>query len=136
MCGILFKAPDGEAIVYRNETYVAAMDRYPITSGHVIIFPAVHEENWLTISQEVYSEIMAFSRRLMAAIELYTGQRTGMFFAGKAHPEHIHMHVLPIGEGLKRTFANLSVSRRIEVGINARRSSCIGIRKFLGGIPQ
>jgi diadenosine tetraphosphate (Ap4A) HIT family hydrolase len=133
MCDIILRVPEGEAIVYRNEIYVAAMDRYPIRPGHAIIFPTTHEENWLAISQEVYSEIMSFSLQLMAAIESYTGQRAGMFFAGKAYPEHAHMHVLPIGEGLKRTFANLGTAERIEADINARRSICIGIRGFLEG---
>ena len=88
-------------IVLRARKSFVILNRYPYTSGHVMIVPYAHEAKLAAIDQETLSELMALAQRLERVLEsLYhpEGFNVGINIgraAGAGIAGHLHMHVLP-----------------------------------------
>jgi diadenosine tetraphosphate (Ap4A) HIT family hydrolase len=89
------------------------MDEYPIRPGHLLVFPIEHIPDVLELAPERLTALMVLARRLSAALKCtYQVERIALFTAGKAIGEHGHLHLLPLADGLKKTFAGLSERER------------------------
>ena len=94
--------PDSEThVVWRGETTFAILNRYPYTSGHVLLMPyrEVGELEELTPDErtELFSAMVDCVAALKAA---YSPQGVNIGFnlgeaAGAGMPGHVHCHVLP-----------------------------------------
>lgn len=88
-------------IVLRARKCFVILNRYPYTSGHVMIVPYAHEPKLASIGQETLSELMALAQRLEGVLEnLYhpEGFNVGVNIgraAGAGIAGHLHLHVLP-----------------------------------------
>ncbi len=92
-------------VVHRGELSFIILNRYPYTSGHLMIAPYVHVARLGETSTATTAEIMDLTRHAEAVIEnayrpdgLNVGMNLGSA-AGAGIEQHIHMHVLPRWSG-------------------------------------
>ena len=88
-------------IVQRAVKNFVILNRYPYTSGHVMIVPYAHTADFSGLERDTAAEMMLLSQRVQAAIEdVYhpDGFNLGMNLgrsAGAGIADHLHMHLLP-----------------------------------------
>jgi ATP adenylyltransferase len=88
-------------IVLRAPKNFVILNRYPYTSGHVMVVPYAHRATLAESEPEALAEMMALAQRIEQALEsLYhpNGYNVGMNIgraAGAGIPGHLHLHVLP-----------------------------------------
>ena len=88
-------------VVFRAEHAFVLLNRYPYTSGHVMVAPYQHVSRLGQTSEVVTDEMMRLARRIEALLEsIYrpSGMNLGMNLgeaAGAGIEQHIHLHVLP-----------------------------------------
>jgi ATP adenylyltransferase len=88
-------------VVRRGRHSFVILNRYPYTSGHVMIAPYAHVSRLNDAPPEAIDEIAAFACQSEAALEeayrpdgINLGMNLGRA-GGAGIAEHIHMHVLP-----------------------------------------
>jgi ATP adenylyltransferase len=87
-------------VVHRGQFNFVILNRYPYTSGHVMVVPYVHAASLLEIPEETATELMALTRAAEACLRTVyrpDGINLGMNMgesAGAGIAGHIHMHVL------------------------------------------
>jgi ATP adenylyltransferase len=88
-------------IVLRAPRTYVILNRYPYTTGHVMLVPLEHTADFAKLDRKTAAEIMELSQRVQAALEqIYhpDGYNLGMNLgrlAGAGIAEHLHMHLLP-----------------------------------------
>ena len=88
-------------IVLRAKKNFVILNRYPYTSGHVMVVPYAHQATLTACEPETLSEMMVLAQRIEHALQdLYhpDGCNLGMNIgraAGAGVTGHIHLHVLP-----------------------------------------
>ena len=101
-CQIVNSTEDEEnLVVHRGESNFIILNRYPYTSGHVMVVPFRHMATLEETPSEAAREMMQLTQRVEKALrKLYRpeGINIGMNIgkaAGAGVAGHIHMHVLP-----------------------------------------
>ena len=98
------KSPDQDRenlVVYRGALNLIVLNRFPYSSGHVMIAPYEHVDTLEAASPETVQEMMLLTRKGQSRLgEIYrpSGYNIGMNLgesAGAGIAEHIHMHLLP-----------------------------------------
>jgi ATP adenylyltransferase len=96
------EADDREAlIVHRAKHNFIVLNKFPYTSGHVMIVPYAHLDELQKLPPEAAQEMMALSQKMEQVLrQVYhpDGINLGMNIgkaAGAGVAGHIHMHVLP-----------------------------------------
>lgn len=129
-CPLCQALADDRLIVHRGDHAFVIMNLFPYSNGHVMVAPVQHVSQLDDISDETAAEIMALTRRSIAALR-QTDHPEGFnvgFNLGKAAgagiDDHIHQHVVPrwlgdtnfmpvlggtkvIGEAMETTLAKL-----------------------------
>jgi ATP adenylyltransferase len=88
-------------VVYRAEHNFVVLNRFPYTSGHLMVVPYRHVPDLAGLDDAAASELMALTRaseRHLRGIYSPDGLNLGMNIgesAGAGIAGHIHMHVLP-----------------------------------------
>jgi ATP adenylyltransferase len=88
-------------IVQRGAKNFIILNRYPYTTGHVMIVPYAHTAEFSTLEKDTAGEMMLLSQRIQAALEdVYhpDGFNLGMNLgrsAGAGIENHLHLHLLP-----------------------------------------
>jgi ATP adenylyltransferase len=88
-------------IVFRGEKNFIILNRYPYTSGHVMVVPYVHTGDIAEVPPDTVAEMMLLTQKAKRALEsLYhpDGYNLGMNLghaAGAGVTGHLHLHVLP-----------------------------------------
>jgi ATP adenylyltransferase len=106
LCDAVASTSDKEnLVVYRGALSFVILNRYPYTSGHLMIAPYDHVARLHEASEAASREMMQLMRRAERILEeLYRpdGLNLGMNLgeaAGAGVDQHIHMHVLPRWNG-------------------------------------
>lgn len=92
-------------IVCRARFNFVVLNRFPYTSGHLMVVPFVHEASLAQVAEETAAEMMRLTRAAeihLRAIYRPEGLNIGMNIgesAGAGIAGHIHMHVLPRWHG-------------------------------------
>jgi ATP adenylyltransferase len=101
-CSALEKKDDAETlIVFRGKKNFILLNRYPYTSGHVMIVPYAHIPDLKDCDAETLTEMMLLAQRAegaLAAAYKPDGFNLGMNLgraAGAGVTGHVHLHVLP-----------------------------------------
>jgi ATP adenylyltransferase len=95
------QAEKAALIVYRGENTFVCLNRYPYTSGHVMVLPYAHEASLAALPIAVTHEIMDTAQRLEGVFgQIYhpDGINMGLNLgkaAGAGVAGHLHLHVLP-----------------------------------------
>lgn len=88
-------------IVHRARHNFVVLNRFPYTSGHLMVVPYVHVSDLGSLDDKTAAEMMMLTRaseRHIRAIYRPDGLNLGMNIgesAGAGIAAHIHMHVLP-----------------------------------------
>ena len=88
-------------IVFRGEHNFVVLNRFPYTSGHLMVVPYRHTADLSGITDETAAELMELTRaseRHIRWVYHPDGMNIGMNIgesAGAGIAGHIHMHVLP-----------------------------------------
>lgn len=101
-CEVLKLQDDGQAlIVHRSQHCFVMLNRFPYTSGHVMIVPFLHVDRLQNLPTDAAHQMMELSQKMEAVLRgLYSpnGINLGMNIgkaAGAGVAGHIHMHILP-----------------------------------------
>jgi ATP adenylyltransferase len=92
-------------IVFRGLHNFVVLNRFPYTSGHLMVVPYIHAAELGSIDESAAAELMTLTRlaeRHLRAIYRPEGLNLGMNIgesAGAGIAGHIHMHVLPRWHG-------------------------------------
>jgi ATP adenylyltransferase len=92
-------------IVFRGATCFVILNRYPYTSGHVMVVPYAHVADLAAADPETLAEMMRIAQRVQVALkQTYhpDGFNLGMNLgraAGAGVTGHLHLHVLPRWSG-------------------------------------
>ena len=101
LCSAATGADDAQSlVVLRAGKNFIILNRYPYTSGHVMIVPYVHEGSLSALDQATIAEMMVLAQRVQSALERTyhpDGYNLGMNLGragGAGVADHIHLHVL------------------------------------------
>jgi len=105
-CRISESVEDAEnLVVHRAEHNLVVLNRFPYTSGHVMIAPYAHVASLTECDPPGLEEMIALARRAEGALRMAyqpDGFNVGINIgrsAGAGVAGHIHMHVLPRWHG-------------------------------------
>jgi ATP adenylyltransferase len=115
------KGEDGpdNLIVYRGKTCFVTLNRYPYTSGHIMVLPFVHVRNLTDLDPGTRSEIMELATKGIQVLEkVYNppGFNVGINLgeaAGAGIVDHIHLHVVPRWVGDSNFMAAVGETRML-----------------------
>jgi ATP adenylyltransferase len=88
-------------IVLRGVKNYVILNRFPYTSGHVMIVPYTHTADFSGLEKDTAAEMIVLAQRVQAALEsVYhpDGFNLGMNLghsAGAGIADHLHLHLLP-----------------------------------------
>jgi ATP adenylyltransferase len=88
-------------VVHRGEHNLVILNRYPYTSGHVMVVPYQHLASLADLPDGTAVELMRLARRCQEVLEAVyhpEGLNLGMNLgkcAGAGIAGHVHMHILP-----------------------------------------
>lgn len=95
--------PDGveNLILQRDQRSFVILNRYPYTSGHLMVVPFVHVSNMTDLDAATRAEMMELASRMMLLlVQEYgaEGFNIGINIgeaAGAGIIEHVHLHIVP-----------------------------------------
>ena len=101
------KQPDNpeNLIIFRGKLAFVILNRYPYTSGHLMVVPYVHCKDLAELPDGTLLEIMQLTQKALSVLgQEYQPQgfNIGMNLgavAGAGITEHLHMHVVPRWQG-------------------------------------
>jgi len=116
-------------IVFRSEHNFVVLNRFPYTSGHLMIVPYVHTADLAGLSEPAAAEMMALTRtasRHLKTLYRPEGLNLGMNIgesAGAGIAGHIHMHLLPRWTGDANFLSTIAETRVLpeELSVTWRR---------------
>ena len=88
-------------IVFRGTYTFVILNRYPYTSGHLMVIPYVHKPNLEELDVESRTEMMELTSRCTTVLRTVykpQGFNIGMNIgeaAGAGVKEHVHIHIVP-----------------------------------------
>lgn len=108
MAGIFSKIVAGELPSYKvaeTENYLAFLDVFPLTEGHVLVIPKKETDNIFDIEEEEFAGLHLFSKIVAAAVkQAVPCRKVGVAVIGLEVP-HAHIHLVPINEVSDINFA-------------------------------
>jgi len=105
-CNALGKTDnDQNLIVVRGEHAFVILNKFPYTSGHLMVAPLTHKATLEDLDPPTRAEMMELSARAMTSLRLVynphafnMGANIGEA-AGAGVPGHVHLHVVPRWSG-------------------------------------
>lgn len=105
-CLALEKEDSAENLIaFRAERAFVILNRYPYTSGHLMVVPSLHKPNLEELDAETRAEMMELTSRCMTVLRrIYhpeafnLGANIGES-AGAGIKSHVHIHIVPRWQG-------------------------------------
>ncbi len=99
MASLFTKIVKGEVPAYKiaeDSQFLAFLDINPNSKGHTLCIPKKEVNKIFDLEEEVYQELMRFSRKVAIALEKTVEcKRVGMAVVGLEVP-HVHVHLIPL----------------------------------------
>ena len=99
MASVFTKIINGEIPSFKiaeDDKFLAFLDVNPNAKGHTLCIPKQEINKIFEMEEDLYSELMAFSRKVAIAIEKTIDcKRVGMAVVGLEVP-HVHVHLIPL----------------------------------------
>lgn len=92
-------------VLHRGKTCLVIMNRFPYTSGHLLVAPYKHEGDINGLDDETLLEMMQLTKRfknVLASVFRPDGYNIGINLdrcAGAGLPDHLHLHIVPRWRG-------------------------------------
>lgn len=106
---VFTKIVNGDIPAYKiaeDDRYLAFLDVFPTTEGHTLVIPKQQIDYIFDMDDELYLGLMAFAKRVAAAIERAVPcKRVGIAVVGLEVP-HAHVHLIPLNSMQDMNFAN------------------------------
>jgi ATP adenylyltransferase len=125
-------------VVYRGQLSFVLLNRYPYTSGHLMIAPYAHVSRLSQVSEATTDEMMRLARYGEGVLEAAykpEGLNLGMNLgeaAGAGIEQHIHMHVLPRWRGDANFMTSVANTRIIPEALG---DTYVKIKRGFAGLP-
>ena len=97
----IFCNPDEQLLVHRGERALVLLNKFPYASGHLLIAPARHTGDFVSLSGDEAAEIHSLASQAIGALaEIYSPQGFNLgwnlgLIAGAGILDHVHQHVVP-----------------------------------------
>jgi len=104
-------------LIHRGQTAFVILNRFPYTSGHLMIVPVVHLATLEAVPLPTLTEMMALTQATLAALrEVYQPQAFNIGanigeVAGAGIADHVHLHVVPRWAGDTNFMSTLAETR-------------------------
>ncbi len=104
-------------IVYRGALAFVILNRYPYTSGHVMVVPFEHKPNLEQLDTATRGEMIELTSRATSVLRtVYNTQAFNVGLnigeaAGAGVKEHVHIHVVPRWSGDTNFMSSLAETR-------------------------
>jgi ATP adenylyltransferase len=113
------EAPDGpeNLIVARGERAYLILNRYPYTSGHLMVVPFEHQPDLEVLPAATRAEMMeltVLATQVLTSVYHPQGFNLGMNIgeaAGAGIAEHVHMHIVPRWRGDTNFMSSVASTR-------------------------
>ena len=107
----------GNLIAHRGRLAYVILNRYPYTSGHLMVVPFVHKPNLEELDADTLAEMMQLTSRCTSVLRKVYGSgsfNVGMNIgeaAGAGVKEHVHIHIVPRWAGDTNFMSTLAETR-------------------------
>jgi ATP adenylyltransferase len=97
----IFCAPDEALLVHRGERALVLLNKFPYSSGHLMVAPARHTGDFASLDGDEATEIHSLAASAMGALaQEYEPQGFNLGWnlgriAGAGITDHVHQHVVP-----------------------------------------
>ena len=124
-------------MLWKGQRVFALLNRYPYTSGHVMVAPTAHVADYSSLDSETLLELFTLGQRVVRALqETYRphGFNVGMNLgdaAGSGIADHLHLHVVPRWRG-DTNF--MSVVGEVRVIPEDLRDTQMKLAQAMGGV--
>ncbi len=94
-----------DQVIWRGSSVYALLNRYPYSTGHIMIVPYIHEGRLEALDETILFELMEGVRLAIRALRLAykpEGFNVGLNLgsaAGAGFGDHLHFHVVPRWSG-------------------------------------
>ena len=108
--------PENLIVAREKQTYII-LNRYPYTSGHLMVVPFAHQPNFERLDSETRAEMMEMTTRCMQVLrDIYHPQAFNMGAnigeaAGAGIADHVHIHIVPRWAGDTNFMSTLATTR-------------------------
>ena len=88
-------------IAHRGQHAYVILNRYPYTSGHLMVVPSAHKANFEELDSQTRAEMMELATQCMTVLrKIYNPEAFNMGAnigeaAGAGIKEHVHIHIVP-----------------------------------------
>jgi len=88
-------------VIFRGETAFVMLNRFPYTSGHMMVLPNIHREKLSSLDQKTraeMAELVNHCGEVLTAVYQPEGFNIGLNIgsaAGAGIPKHLHWHIVP-----------------------------------------
>lgn len=117
-CRALANPDDPESlVVYIGQNVIVILNRFPYTSGHLLVVPFEHLPSIAPLAPAVRAEMMDLSNKAIRVLsEIYHPQGFNLGInigeaAGAGITEHVHMHIVPRWTGDTNFMSSLGQTR-------------------------
>lgn len=117
-CNVQAKADSAENLIaHRGEKAYVILNRYPYTSGHLMVVPFDHKPNLEKLDAGTRAEMMELTTRCMTVLrKIYNPQAFNMGAnigeaAGAGVKAHVHIHIVPRWKGDTNFMSTLGETR-------------------------
>jgi ATP adenylyltransferase len=104
-------------VLFRGQRAFVILNRYPYTSGHLMVVPYLHEASLESLDAETRAELLELANRIMKMLDREyhaQGYNVGINIgeaAGAGITDHIHLHVVPRWSGDTNFMSSLGETR-------------------------
>ena len=105
-CNVLAQNDGAENLIaYRGKRSFVILNRFPYTSGHLMVIPFEHKPNLEELDSETRAEIMELTSRCTTVLkQIYNAQGFNIGVnigeaAGAGVLGHVHIHIVPRWKG-------------------------------------
>ena len=82
--------------VYEDDEFLAFLDAFPVSKGHVLVIPKKETDYIFDIEDQSYARMWQFAKKISKALKLSVScERIGISVIG-LEVAHAHIHLLPI----------------------------------------
>lgn len=100
--------------LYEDDLCFVILTHEPFTPGHSLVIPKEEIGHLWDTSDELYSHLMIVARQIAQKLKtVYDYPRVGMVVEGFGVPEHAHIHVFGMNEGLEPTVIRHAATKTI-----------------------